>query len=215
MQRYITVDRQSRSRCAPAETSHQICKARGIFWRTVRLTGKRDEFSTSLAGDYRGRSRGCVRGGSRKIPRARFVIPRATGGGARVLVPKECDAHGKLCQKYRPSTYQATYLRLSPLSPPLRVRGRVLSGCLHRYTVALVVLETVAIFARSWQEDNETRPDTRYTTVPCASLRRLSLHLARTFVLHHPPYNRRPIIQPRRCRCIQPAKKRAGEGVRW
>jgi len=87
--------------------------------------------------------------GIAKIPRARFVIRYATVGA---LVSKEWRT-----QKYRPFTYLPTY-------PYLCVRARILSGCLHRYTTIVVVLEMVAIFARSWQEDNETRPDTRYTT---------------------------------------------------
>jgi len=191
---------------------HQICKARGIFWRngtSSRPAVWRLSRSLTATGV---RPRGIAENPSREICHPSC----ATGGGARALVSKECDAREALSeiQTLHLSSYLPTSIHLPP--PPLRVRGRVLSGCLHRYTVALVVLETVAIFARSWQEDNEARPDTRYTTVPCASLRRLSLRLARTFVLHHPPYiHRRPIIQPRRSRRIQPAKKRAGEGVRW
>lgn len=92
------------------------------------------------------------------------------------------DAHGKLCQKYGPSTYLPTY--------PY-IYARILSGCLHRYMAIVVVLEMVAIFARSWQEDNETRPDTRYTTIlswfsPMSLLPSLSCPFS---IIYEPPFN--------------------------
>lgn len=93
------------------------------------------------------------------------------------------DAYGKLCQKYRPlrlPTYLSTHLAI-----PTYSRACILSGCLHRYTAVVIVLEMVAIFARSWQEDNETRPDTRYTTT-LSRFSLVSLLLSFPSVLYHP-----------------------------
>lgn len=113
--------------------------------------------------------------GIAKIPRARFVILYTTAGA---LVSKEWCT--------RKALSEIRTLHLLPTYP--YIRARILSGCLHRYMAIVVVLEMVAIFARSWQEDNETRPDTRYTTTlswfsPMSLL--LSLFLSLSLYLVH------------------------------
>lgn len=112
---------------------------RGVFGRArdYRVSRKRDRPS-----------------GIAKIPRARFVILYTT-------VSKEWRLWKALSEM--PTLHLPTYLS-TYLAIPTYARARILSGCLHRNTAVVIVLEMVAIFARSWQEDNETRPDTRYTT---------------------------------------------------
>jgi len=126
------------------------------------------EGKLSGARDYRvSHGNETIRRGSRKsLARdlSSFIRPPARSC-------QRSDAHGKLCQKYGPSTYLPTY-----------IRARILSGCLHRYMAIVVVLEMVAIFARSWQEDNEIRPDTRYTTT-LSWFSPMSLLLSLCFVL--------------------------------
>lgn len=154
-----------------------------FHWGRERVREKEKEKRGEIfrARDYRVSHRNeTIRRGSRKsLARdlSSFIRPPARSC-------QRSDAHGKLCQKYGPSTYLPTY--------PY-IRARILSNCLHRYMAIVVVLEMVAIFARSWQEDNETRPDTRYTTTlfwfsPMSLLLSLCfvLSLSILSILYHP-----------------------------
>lgn len=117
--------------------------------------------------------------GNRENPRVRFVILYTT-------VSKEWRLWKALSEipTLRLPTYLSTYLAI-----PTYARARILSGCLHRNTAVVIVLEMVAIFARSRQEDNETRPDTRYTTT-LSWFSLVSLLLSLPFsIIHNPPFN--------------------------
>jgi len=137
---------------------HQICKARGIFWRngtSSRPAGWRLSRSLTATGV---RPRGIAENPSREICHPSC----ATGGGARALVSKECDAREALSEIQ--TLHLSSYLPTS-IHPPPRP--------LYAYGGAYYPAVCIGIRSRS------SSPALLFGVFP-------SVSLARSFYIIHP-----------------------------